>query len=136
PLSHVMESMQPEPTQLRSMTGGEHVLYVRGEYLPVVSLGDVFADAAYEEEPTDAIAVVLQAEDTRFALLVDQLLDQQQVVVKLLDTNYYQISRISAATILGDGRIALIVDVFALYRMNKERVGRSYAERLIKSEAK
>lgn len=135
PLSHVMESMQPEPTQLRSMTGGEHVLYVRGEYLPVVSLGDVFAVAAYEEEPTDAIAVVLQAEDTRFALLVDQLLGQHQVVVKNLETNYKKIPGISAATILGDGSVALIVDVFALHRMNRDRVGGSYAERLIQSEA-
>ncbi|HLR29970.1 MAG TPA: chemotaxis protein CheA [Paenalcaligenes sp.] len=135
PLSHVMESMQPEVSQLRRMTGGEHVLYVRGEYLPVVSLGDVFAVTAHEENPTQAIAVVLQAEDTRFALLVDQLLGQHQVVVKNLETNYKKIPGISAATILGDGSVALIVDVFALHRMNRDRVGGFYTERLMQSEA-
>ncbi len=134
PLSHVMESMQPEAAQLRTMTAGEHVLYVRGEYLPVVSLGEVFGVAAYEPDPTRAIAVVLQAEDTRFALLVDQLLGQHQVVVKNLETNYKKIPGISAATILGDGSVALIVDVFALHRMNRDRAGGSYADRLVQSE--
>lgn len=135
PLSHVMESMQPEASQLRTMTGGEHVLYVRGEYLPVVSLGDVFSVQGYEQEPTQAIAVILQAEDTRFALLVDQLLGQHQVVVKNLETNYKKIPGISAATILGDGSVALIVDVFALHRMNRDRMGGTYGERLAHSEA-
>src|SRR5690625_5993176 len=74
-------------------------------------------------DPTKAIAVVLQAEDTRFALLVDQLLGQHQVVVKNLETNYKKIPGISAATILGDGSVALIVDVFALHRMNRDRAG-------------
>ena len=134
PLSHVMESMQPEAAQLRTMTGGEHVLYVRGEYLPVVSLGAVFSVEEYEQEPTRAIAVVLQAEDTRFALLVDQLLGQHQVVVKNLETNYKKIPGISAATILGDGSVALIVDVFALHRMNRERTSGTYGERLAHSE--
>src|SRR5690625_2372032 len=85
-------------------------------------------------DPTKAIAVVLQAEDTRFALLVDQLLGQHQVVVKNLETNYKKIPGISAATILGDGSVALIVDVFALHRMNRDRAGGSYADRLVQSE--
>src|SRR5690625_875365 len=134
PLSHVMESMQPEQAQIRTMTGGEHVLYVRGEYLPLISLGEVFAVDTYEHRPTEAIAVVLQAEDTRFALLVDQLLGLYQVVVKNLESNYKKVPGISAATILGDGSVALIVDVFALHRMNRDRAGGSYADRLVQSE--
>lgn len=128
PLSHVMESMQPEESQLRTMTGGEHVLYVRGEYLPVLSLGEMFSVGQYESQPTQAIAVILQAEDTRFVLLVDQLLGQHQVVVKNLETNYKKVPGISAATILGDGSVALIVDVFALHRMNRVRTGSAHTQ--------
>lgn len=128
PLSHVMESMQPEQAQIRTMTGGEHVLYVRGEYLPLISLGEVFAVDTYEHRPTEAIAVVLQAEDTRFALLVDQLLGQHQVVVKNLESNYKKVPGISAATILGDGSVALIVDVFALHRMNREHSSSAHTQ--------
>ena len=67
--------------------------------------------------------MVLQAEETRFALLVDHLVGQQQVVVKNLESNYRKIPGISAATILGDGSVALIVDVFALMRMTRTKEG-------------
>lgn len=121
PLSHVTESMQPTEEQMRSMTVDDHVMYVRGEYLPVVSLGEVFSTKGYEKDMKKAIAVVLQAEDMRFALIVDHLIGQHQVVVKNLEANYRKIPGISAATILGDGSVALIVDVFALHRLTRER---------------
>lgn len=121
PLSHVTESMQPTEEQMRSMTVDDHVMYVRGEYLPVVSLGEVFSVDGYEKDLKKAIAVVLQAEDMRFALVVDHLIGQHQVVVKNLEANYRKIPGISAATILGDGSVALIVDVFALHRLTRER---------------
>ena len=121
PLSHVTESMQPTLEQMRNMTVEDRVLYVRGEYLPVVSLGEVFSVENYETDMTKAIAVVLQAEDMRFALIVDHLLGQHQVVVKNLEANYRKIPGISAATILGDGSVALIVDVFALHRLTRDR---------------
>lgn len=121
PLSHVTESMQPTEEQMRSMTVDDHVMYVRGEYLPVVSLGEVFSVEGYEKDMKKAIAVVLQAEDMRFALVVDHLIGQHQVVVKNLEANYKKIPGISAATILGDGSVALIVDVFALQRLTRDR---------------
>lgn len=121
PLSHVMESMQPTEEQMRSMTVSDRVMYVRGEYLPVVSLGEVFDVEGYERDMKKSIAVVLQAEDMRFALIVDHLIGQHQVVVKNLEANYRKIPGVSAATILGDGSVALIVDVFALHRLTRER---------------
>ena len=121
PLSHVTESMQPTNEQMRSMTVEDHVMLVRGEYLPVVSLGEVFSVENYEKDMKKAIAVVLQAEDMRFALIVDHLIGQHQVVVKNLEANYRKIPGVSAATILGDGSVALIVDVFALNRLTRDR---------------
>lgn len=123
PLSHVTESMQPTTEQLRQLSNDDHVIHVRGEYLPVISLGDIFSVEGAETDMTKAIAVILQAEDMRFALLVDHLIGQHQVVVKNLEANYRKIPGISAATILGDGSVALIVDVFALHRLTRDRVG-------------
>lgn len=121
PLSHVTESMQPTEEQMRNITVEDRVMYVRGEYLPVVSLGEVFSVKDHQKNLKEAIAVVLQAEDMRFALIVDHLIGQHQVVVKNLEANYRKIPGISAATILGDGSVALIVDVFALHRLTRER---------------
>jgi len=121
PLTHVTESMQPTADQLHSISEGEHVLHVRGEYLPLVALHNVFDVKDAQTDITRAIAVILQAEESRFALLVDHLVGQQQVVVKNLESNYKKIPGISAATILGDGSVALIVDVFALLRMTRTR---------------
>ena len=121
PLSHVTESMQPSPDQIRSISDTEHVLHVRGEYLPLVALHEVFDVDGAETDITRSIAVILQAEDARFALLVDHLIGQHQVVVKNLESNYRKIPGVSAATILGDGSVALIVDVFALMRVTRDR---------------
>lgn len=121
PLSHVTESMQIDDNHLHRMSNGECVLHVRGEYLPIVALHKLFGVKGAQTDVLRCIAVILQAEESRFALLVDQLVGQQQVVVKNLEANYRKIPGISAATILGDGSVALIVDVFALLRMTRER---------------
>ncbi|HEY9280464.1 MAG TPA: chemotaxis protein CheA [Eoetvoesiella sp.] len=121
PLTHVAESMQPIPEQIHSISETEHLLHVRGEYLPLIALHDVFSVDGAQTDLSRSIAVVLQAEDVRFALLVDHLVGQHQVVVKNLESNYRKIPGISAATILGDGSVALIVDVFALMRMTREK---------------
>lgn len=123
PLSHVTESLQPTAEQVHHISETEQVLHVRGEYLPLVALHDVFSVDGAQTDLSRAIAVILQAEESRFALLVDHLVGQQQVVVKNLESNYRKIQGISAATILGDGSVALIVDVFALMRMTRGNRG-------------
>jgi two-component system, chemotaxis family, sensor kinase CheA len=96
-------------------------MHVRGEYLALLELHKLFDVADAVRTPTEGIAVIVQAEGTRFALLVDQLVGQHQVVVKNLETNYRKVPGISAATILGDGNVALIIDVAAVQRANREK---------------
>ncbi|WP_414849734.1 chemotaxis protein CheA [Kosakonia quasisacchari] len=120
PLNAVMESLQPREEDLHPLAGGERVLEVRGEYLPLVELWKVFDVMGAKTEATQGIVVILQSAGRRYALLVDQLIGQHQVVVKNLESNYRKVPGISAATILGDGSVALIVDVSALQGLNRE----------------
>jgi len=121
PLNAVMESLQPLAADLHPLAGGERVLEVRGEYLPLVELWNVFDVQGAKTEATQGIVVILQSAGKRYALLVDQLIGQHQVVVKNLESNYRKVPGISAATILGDGSVALIVDVSALQSLNREK---------------
>ncbi|WP_191938687.1 chemotaxis protein CheA [Pantoea agglomerans] len=121
PLNAVMESLQPRAEELKPLAGGECVLEVRGEYLPLVELWNVFDVQNAKTEATQGIVVILQSAGKRYALLVDQLIGQHQVVVKNLESNYRKVPGISAATILGDGSVALIVDVSALQSLNREK---------------
>ncbi|QQX88822.1 chemotaxis protein CheA [Cupriavidus necator] len=121
PLNCVMESLQPKAEDVHTAANSDRVMHVRGEYLPLLEMHRVFNVADALQEPTQGIAVILQAEGKRFALLVDQLIGQHQVVLKNLETNYRKVPCISAATILGDGSVALIVDVGALQRTGVRR---------------
>jgi two-component system, chemotaxis family, sensor kinase CheA len=124
PLNYVMESLQPLAKDIHAITADEQVMHVRGEYLALVELHKLFQVADAVRNPTEAIVVIVQAEGTRFALLVDELVGQHQVVVKNLETNYRKVPGISAATILGDGNVALIIDVAAIHRTNRDKASR------------
>ncbi|MFZ3158825.1 MAG: chemotaxis protein CheA [Rhodoferax sp.] len=121
PLNYVIESLQPQAKAIHMINADEQVMHVRGEYLALVELHKFFEIPDAVCQPTEAIAVIVQAEGTRFALLVDQLVGQHQVVVKNLETNYRKVPGISAATILGDGNVALIIDVAAMKRVSREK---------------
>ena len=114
PLSHVIEALQPDPADVRRMVGEGRVLRVRGEYLPLVSLNEYYRYGQPRRD--DALVVVVEGDGQKLALEVDELVGQQQVVVKNLENNYRRVDGISGATILGDGRVALIVDVGGLVR--------------------
>jgi two-component system, chemotaxis family, sensor kinase CheA len=116
PLASVVESFQVQSQTVRSIGGSGQVVQVRDEYLPVVELERVFDLQRSGEAPQKPVMVVVEAEGRRAALLVDELLGQQQVVVKNLEANYRRVNDISGATIMGDGRVALILDVGALAR--------------------
>ncbi len=118
PLNYVLESLQPRPQDISQIAGQGQVIRVRGEYLPVVSLRQVF-DTDGEQDEVRGIAVILEAEGNKAALLIDELVGQQQVVVKNLEANYRRVAGISGATILGDGSVALILDVSALLRASR-----------------
>ena len=127
PQSYVIASLQPLPEHLHSITADGHVIRVRGEYLPLIELHRVFDVAGAQTQPTQGILVIVQADDSRFALLVDELLGQHQVVVKNLETNYRKVPGISAATILGDGSVAFIIDVDAMPRIQRAHATRTTA---------
>lgn len=114
PLSHVIEALQPQAEDVRSLAGDGRVLRVRGEYLPLLSLNEYYRYGQPRRD--DALVVVVEGDGQKLALEVDELLGQQQVVVKNLENNYRRVDGVSGATILGDGRVALIVDVGGLVR--------------------
>lgn len=114
PLSHVAESLQISAGQLRTISGTERVLQVRGEYLPVIALHEVFGCRHAQHDFERGIMIVVEADGTRVALFVDALLSQQQFVIKSLEANYRRVPGIAGATIMGNGRVALILDVSSL----------------------
>lgn len=118
PLSFIVESFQPVATDINSISGQQgQLVHVRGEYLPLIALHQVFNIETQVTDPTKGILVLLETETKKVALFVDELLGQHQVVIKSLETNYRKIPGISGATIMGDGRVALIVDVGALVKL-------------------
>ncbi len=129
PLSAVLESLQPARSDLYAMAGDDVVLKVRDEYLPVVAVHEALDVPQAKTELTDTIAVIVQGEGRRYALLVDDLVGQQQVVVKNLETNYRKVPGVSAATILGDGSVALILDITGLHRLSRAKKEKRRPER-------
>jgi two-component system chemotaxis sensor kinase CheA len=111
PVTAVIESLQPRDEDLHGTAGGDLLLKVREDYLPIVAVHEAMGVAEACADATRAIAVVVQGRGRRYALLVDELVGQQQVVVKNLETNYRKVPGVSAATIMGDGSVALILDV-------------------------
>ena len=120
PLASVIESFQVEPGMIQTVGSNGRVVKVRDEYMPVVSLGQEFnvPQPAGDEsgKPANEILVIIEAEGKRLAAIVDELLGQHQVVVKNLESNYRRVRDISGATILGDGHVALIIDVSSLVK--------------------
>ncbi|GAB3244891.1 chemotaxis protein CheW [Chitinimonas naiadis] len=114
PLNAIRESLQPQAEQCKSVTGRGRVVQVRNEYLPLIALHEVVGCQPQSKEPTEGIVMLIDAGNQQIALWVDELLGQQQVVVKNLESNYRRVPGMSGATILGDGRVALIIDVSVL----------------------
>ena len=117
PLTYVLEALQPQAEDVRTVGGDGRVLRVRGEYLPIVALNEYYRYG--DNRNAEQLVVVVEADGQKLALEVDELIGQQQVVVKNLENNYRRIDGISGATILGDGRVALIVDVGGLVRARR-----------------
>ncbi|WP_145206514.1 chemotaxis protein CheA [Sphingobium sp. B2] len=116
PLSSVVESVQPEPGQVRSVTPTREVIELRGDYVPIKRLSDLFAvDPAICKAPEDSLVIIVESDSAGLVgLMVDTIEDRREVVIKSLDQHLYPIRGLGGATILGDGSIALIMDVDAL----------------------
>jgi two-component system chemotaxis sensor kinase CheA len=120
PLAYVMESLQAEPQDIKTLANQARVIQVRGEYLPVLALHELFHIPGAVSQFSRGIMVILNADGAAAALFVDALVGQHQVVIKSLEANYRRVPGISGATIMGDGHVALILDVPALVEMSRQ----------------
>ncbi|HCZ33776.1 MAG TPA: chemotaxis protein CheA [Holophagaceae bacterium] len=117
PLASVLESFQRQAGDVQTVKGDREVISLRGEFIPVVRLQRLMGGSGEASGSERALLVLVESEGRRAAMAVDELLGQQQVVIKSLETHYRRVEGISGATILGDGRVALILDVPGLLRL-------------------
>ncbi|SCK05578.1 chemotaxis protein CheW [Vogesella sp. LIG4] len=127
PLNYILESLQPRPEDVKLIVGRGRIVSIRGEYLPIVNIADAFNIVPQYQAPEQAILIVVEAGGQKYALQVDELLGQQQFVVKNIEANYRKVEGLSGATILGDGRVALILDVGAIVRIDMHKPAPSEA---------
>ncbi|MFK8047063.1 MAG: chemotaxis protein CheA [Halioglobus sp.] len=119
-LVSIVESLQMKSEQISSVTGQSELYQLRDEYIPIIRVSNLFGMKTCTSELENGLLMVVEADGKRFGLFVDELLGQQQVVIKSLETNFRQIQGISGATILGDGTVALIIDVPGLIQTHFE----------------
>jgi two-component system, chemotaxis family, sensor kinase CheA len=118
----IVETIQAQQDRLNAVPGGTELFRLRDEYIPVVRLHEMFGIEPGSRTIEDGLLVVVEAEGRRFGILVDDLLAQQQVVIKSLEANFRQVAGVAGATILGDGTVALIIDVPGLVLVFNESV--------------
>ena len=115
PLTVILESLRPQARDVHRLVGGGEVLYVRGEYVPLVYLGRAFDLPDAIKEPWEGLVMLVDADaGGKIGVVVDEIVGQQQVVIKSVEANYRALRGIAGATILGNGRVALILDVAGL----------------------
>ena len=121
PLVSIVESIQLPADAVRTVTGGGELFRFRGEYLPIIRLHEQFGCANARQKIEEGLVIVVESDGTQVGLFIDELIGQQQAVVKSLEANYRRVDGISGATILADGSVALITDVAGLIRMQSRR---------------
>ena len=121
PLVSIVESIQLEKSMLNNITGSQFVMQLRDDYVPIVCLQDIFNTDTEKKDLEGAMLVVVEGDNEKIGIVVDELLGQQQVVIKSLEQNYQKVDLISGATILGDGTVALIVDVSGLNNHSSDK---------------
>ncbi len=119
PLAFIIESLQPRPDEVKTMAGKGRVINVRGEYLPLIALHEIFNVPPKVTQFHEGLVIILEAEGEKVAMFVDDLLGQHQVVVKNLETNYRKVPGVAGATIMGDGHVAFILDVAQLVHISQ-----------------
>lgn len=117
PLVSIVESLQPDMKLINRVAGGCDVFRLRDEYIPIIKLWEIFGVEPHSIDLSESLLVVVEVGNAKVALVVDDLLGQQQVVIKSMETNYKKVDGISGATILGDGTVSLILDITDLIHM-------------------
>ena len=120
PLISIIESIQLTPEMLNVVIGKGETFKLRNEHLPIIRLHNVFGGEPRTTDLCEGLLVVVESDGRKIGLFVDELKGQQQVVIKSLEVNYKRIEGISGATILGDGSVALIVDIPGLISLSNQ----------------
>jgi two-component system chemotaxis sensor kinase CheA len=121
PLVSIVESIQLQKNMLNNIGGNQFVMKLRDDYVPIVCLQDIFNIDTEKKDLEGAMLVVVEGDNEKIGIVVDELLGQQQVVIKSLEQNYEKVDSISGATILGDGTVALIVDISGLNNKSSDK---------------
>lgn len=117
PLVSIVESLQAKPSMINRVAKGSEVLRLREEYVPLIKLNELFNIPADYRNVEDGLVVVVESDNRKVGIVVDELLAQQQVVIKSLENNYRRVDGVSGATILGNGTVSLILDIVGLVKM-------------------
>lgn len=126
PIPNIVESFRPPKDALKRLPTGQNLVRIRGEYIPLCTLSRIFNISNAESDPAKALVVLVESEEFgTIGIVVDKLLGQQQVVIKSLESNYKPVPGISAATILGNGKVAPILDIEALYSLSQKLLNSS-----------
>lgn len=129
PLTAIIESLQPKAQDVRAIGPDAYVIAIRDTYTPLIDVGAMLGYRTTPLDPTKGVALLVEGEGgARAALMVDAIQGQRQVVIKSLEANYRQVEGIAAATILGDGRVALILDVDNVVAARRREKARSDAK--------
>lgn len=134
PLVSIVESLQPDMNLINHVAGGCDVFRLRDEYIPIIKLWEVFGEEPRSRELSESLLVVVEVGSAKVAIVVDELLGQQQVVIKSMETNYKKVEGISGATILGDGTVSLILDVTDLVQMAGDQQNSKNGLKLVSSK--
>ena len=130
PIANIIETLRPKSEEVRHMADGNVVINVRGEFVPVLYLHQLFAVKNGEPDASKALVVLVENNNTTLGLVVDELVGQQQVVIKSLEENADPVDGVSGATILGDGKVSLILDIAGLCRMQQSGLSQHSHHRL------
>jgi len=126
PIPNIVESLRPAKSSLKRLPTGQSLVHIRGHYVPLCSLHRVFNINGAITDPAEALVVLVESEEFgTTGIVVDELIGQQQVVIKSLESNYKPVPGISAATILGNGKVAPILDIEAIYRISQQELRNS-----------
>lgn len=126
PLTAIVETLQPKKQDVHGLGDASRVIAIRGSFIPLIDIGRELGYREEEADPLNSVAIMVESENrSQSALLVDGIIGQQQVVIKSLETNYGHVFGVAAATILGDGRVAVILDVDAVVAGSRSDAGRS-----------
>jgi len=135
PLAAIVESLRPKAEEVRPLGPVGSVLAVRDSFVPLIDVGLALGYRNTSPSPTEGVVLLVEGEDgSRAALVADAIHGQRQVVIKSLEQNYQQVEGVAAATILGDGRVALILDVDAVINLRRRESPRPTEPSLIAAE--